>query len=86
VSGTFPDNPSFALPQTVAASIPDDATFVSPDYVQTQEGDMLSAATGKKVSDDAAEGTQSDPADPLAKTNGKKFIPVSVARVREAMK
>lgn len=79
---TFSENPGVKLPDKVAASIPDNAQFVAKDYVQTTDGKLLSAESGRQVMDPELVGTKDEPADPLAKSNGQKFIPQEVSTVR----
>lgn len=81
----MPDNPDVALPQSVSAAIPDDATVVSGDLAATDDGEIKDLATGRTVNDPALVGTTDTPPDPLAKTDGKSFIPVDVAEVRDAI-
>lgn len=83
--GTMPDNPDADLPETVSENIPDDAVFVSPDLVTLPSGTVKDAATGKTVTDPTLVGTEDVPADPLAKTDGQSFVPVSVDEVKESM-
>lgn len=82
-SGTYSTNPSVALPQKIASSIPNNATVVAPDYAQLQNGIIVNLKTGKKVTNPKIAGTASHPADPLAKTDGKTFIPTQISTVRQ---
>jgi|GEM_PF-2412142 len=82
-SGTYSTNPSVALPQKIASSIPNNATVVAPDYAQLQNGIIVNLKTGKKVTNPKITGTASHPADPLAKTDGKTFIPTQISTVRQ---
>ncbi|NMN00831.1 Glycosyl hydrolase family 25 [Bifidobacterium sp. DSM 109958] len=66
------------LPDTVAESIPDDATIVSPDLAVTPSGEVKDVESGETVTDPAIVGTEDTPPDPLAKTDGKSYIPVKV--------
>ena len=66
------------LPETVAESIPDDATIVSPELAVTPGGEVKHVETGETVTDPAIVGTEDTPPDPLAKTDGKSYIPVKV--------
>lgn len=79
---TFSENPGVELPDKIATSIPDDAQFVARDYVQTADGKLLSAESGNQVTDPEIVGTEDEPADPLAKSDGQKFIPQEVSTVR----
>ena len=80
--GTYSTNPTVPLPSKVAASIPDSATVISPKYAQLPNGTVVNLSTGAKVTDPSIVGTASHPADPLAKTDGKTFIPTQVGTVR----
>lgn len=84
-NGTMPDNPDTDLPETVSENIPDDAVFVSPDLVTLPSGTVKDAATGKTVTNPTLVGTKDTPADPLAKTDGQSFVPVTVDEVKESM-
>ncbi|KFI47937.1 glycoside hydrolase family 25 protein [Bifidobacterium biavatii] len=84
-TGAMPDNPIVDLPDTVNDSIPDDATVVSPDLAVTSDGKVKDLETGKTVTDPSIVGTESAPADPLAKTNGESFIPVEAGDVKSAI-
>lgn len=72
------------LPETVDASIPDDATIVSPELAVTGDGTVKDVKTGDTVTDPRLVGTEATPPDPLEKTGGKTYIPVSVQDAREA--
>ena len=84
-SGSFPDNPSMTLPDTIVDSIPDDATMISETLARLSDGTVRNVETGETVTDPGVVGTSTRPPDPLDRTDGQKFIPVSVSRVREAM-
>ncbi|RSX51385.1 1,4-beta-N-acetylmuramidase [Bifidobacterium goeldii] len=81
----MPDNPTKDLPDSVSSKISDDATVVSEDYALTEDGELKELSTGKTVTDPTLVGTATTQPDPLAKTNGESFIPVSVGEVRDAM-
>jgi GH25 family lysozyme M1 (1,4-beta-N-acetylmuramidase) len=83
---SIPNNSGVPLPKTIADSIPDSAMMVSPQYAQTSDGKIYDIATGKEVTDPTVVGTYNKPPDPLAKSSGSSFIPVSVGEVRKAMK
>lgn len=80
---SIPDNPTQELPDKVASAIPDDATLVSPDIAVTKTGALKDVETGRTVTDPQLVGTKDQAPDPLAKTDGESFIPVSVGDVRE---
>ena len=71
-SNSMPDNPNATLPETVSENISDDSTVVSENLAVT-------------VTDAQLVGTQSQQPDPLAKTNGESFIPVSASDVKDAV-
>ncbi|WEV74934.1 RICIN domain-containing protein [Bifidobacterium sp. ESL0798] len=81
----MPDNPSQKLPDKVSAAVPDDATVVSKDLAVTKDGQIKNLETGKPVTDPKLVGTQDTPPDPLAKTDGKKFIPVEASEVKRSV-
>lgn len=70
------------LPDAISQNISDDATVISSDYVADSQGNILYASTGEKVTDERIVGTQSEVPDPLARTRGQSFIPVSVEAAR----
>ena len=82
---SMPDNPNAKLPDTVSGEISDDATVVSEDLVVTPEGEVKNIETGETVTDATLVGTQDQQPDPLAKTNGESFIPVSAEDVKNAV-
>ena len=82
---SMPDNPNAKLPDTVSDEISDDATVVSEDLAVTSEGEVKNIETGETVTDATLVGTQDQQPDPLAKTNGESFIPVSAEDVKNAV-
>lgn len=82
---SMPDNPNAKLPGTVSDEISDDATVVSEDLAVTPEGEVKNIETGETVTDTTLVGTQEQQPDPLAKTNGESFIPVSAEDVKNAV-
>ena len=82
---SMPDNPNAKLPDTVSDEISDDATVVSEDLAVTSEGEVKNIETGEIVADPTLVGTQDQQPDPLAKTNGESFIPVSAEDVKNAV-
>ena len=82
---SMPDNPNTKLPGTVSDEISDDATVVSEDLAVTPEGEVKNIETGETVTDATLVGTQDQQPDPLAKTNGESFIPVSAEDVKNAV-
>lgn len=85
LSNSMPDNPNATLPETVSENISDDSTVVSENLAVTPEGDVQNIETGETVTDAQLVGTQSQQPDPLAKTNGESFIPVSASDVKDAV-
>ena len=81
----MPDNPNAKLPDTISDEISDDATVVSEDLAVTSEGEVKNIETGEIVADPTLLGTQDQQPDPLAKTNGESFIPVSAEDVKNAV-
>ena len=84
-ANSMPDNPNAKLPDTVSDEISDDATVVSADLAVTPEGEVKNIETGETVTDATLVGTQDQQPDPLAKTNGESFIPVSAEDVKNAI-
>ena len=82
---SMPDNPNAKLPGNVSGEISDDATVVSEDLAVTPEGEVKNIETGETVTDATLVCTQDQQPDPLAKTNGESFIPVSVEDVKNAV-
>lgn len=84
-TNSMPDNPNAKLPDTVSDEISDDATVVSEDLAVTPEGEVKNIETGEIVTDPTLVGTKDQQPDPLAKTNGESFIPVSAEDVKDAV-
>ena len=84
-SNSMPDNPNATLPETVSENISDASTVVSENLAVTPEGDVRNIETGETVTDAQLVGTQSQQPDPLAKTDGESFIPVSASDVKDAV-
>ena len=82
---SMPDNPNATLPDAVNDEISDDATVVSEDLAVTPEGEVKNIETGEIVTDPTLVGTKDQQPDPLAKTNGESFIPVSAEDVKNAV-
>ena len=82
---SMPDNPNAKLPDAVNDEISDDATVVSEDLAVTPEGEVKNIETGETVTDATLVGTQDQQPDPLVKTNGESFIPVSAEDVKNAV-
>ena len=82
---SMPDNPNAKLPDNVSDEISDDATVISEDLAVTSEGEVKNIETGEIVTDPTLVGTKDQQPDPLAKTNGESFIPVSAEDVKNAV-
>lgn len=82
---SMPDNPNAKLPDAVNDEISDDATVISEDLAVTPEGEVKNIETGEIVTDPTLVGTKDQQPDPLAKTNGESFIPVSAEDVKNAV-
>lgn len=82
---SMPDNPNAELPDNVSDEISDDATVISEDLAATPEGEVKNIETGEIVTDPTLVGTKDQQPDPLAKTNGESFIPVSAEDVKNAV-
>lgn len=82
---SMPDNPNVKLPDNVSDEISDDATVISEDLAATPEGEVKNIETGEIVTDPTLVGTKDQQPDPLAKTNGESFIPVSAEDVKNAV-
>ncbi len=85
-SGSHPQD----TPSRVASSIPGNAVVISRSMAATPDGTVYDIATGATVSDSQDPGqysryfgTDTAPADPLAKTGGKSFLPVPVEDIRD---
>lgn len=81
---SMPVNPAVPLPQKISSSIPDDATVVSPDLAVTRTGVVKNIVTGKRVTNNLLVGSSGKQPDPLAKTNGRRFIPVKASTLKAA--
>ena len=77
--------PRDMLPDAIDDSIPEEATMVSKSVAVTEQGEARNITTGRPVTDASVVGTPDRPADPLAKTGGKSFIPVPVSEVKEQL-
>ncbi len=84
-SSAMPNNPSQSLPKAINSSIPNSAKVIADNLALLSNGTVKNLTTGQKVTDPSLVGTSSTQPDPLAKTHGKNFIPVSVQTVRSAM-
>lgn len=82
---SMPYNPNAKLPDNVSDEISDDATVVSEDLAVTPEGEVKNIETGEIVTDPTLVGMKDQQPDPLAKTNGESFIPVSAEDVKNAV-
>lgn len=74
------------LPRSIAKTVPNNAVLVSPNLAAAPNGTVYNVMTGKKVTVPAYFGTAARPADPLAKTGGQSFKPISIAVLRQEEK
>lgn len=82
----YEENPTVPLPNQIAASIPDNADVVGPDYaISADNSTVWRLDAGEQVTDPALVGTPGHPAVPFALSNGHRFLRVPVSRVREEM-
>lgn len=70
-------------PDLISPALPDDAILVSKDIAVTSDGEARDVITGNKIIDPKIIGSQDHQADPLAKTKGKSFIPLSIKQVKD---
>ncbi|MCF2562471.1 glycosyl hydrolase [Bifidobacterium boum] len=82
---TMPENPNIALPQRVSSKVTNESTVISPQLAISSSGVVRNLRNGAVVTDPKIVGTTDKAPDPLARTGGRAFIPVSVAEVREAI-
>ena len=82
---SMPYNPNAKLPDNVSDEISDDSTVVSEYLAVTPEGEVKNIETGEIVTDPTLVGMKDQQPDPLAKTNGESFIPVSAEDVKNAV-
>lgn len=82
---TMPGNPAVGLPRHIAPTIADDDQLVADGYAADGDGNLIDIKTGQTVSDPALVGTATSQPDPLAKSRGRSFTPVSAGEVRRAM-
>ena len=86
VSGAgMPSNPGVVLPERISPAVDDADTVVADDLAVDADGVVRRLSTGEVVSDPAVVGTVDSPPDPLDRTDGGSFVPVSVGVVRDAM-
>lgn len=69
-------------PDQISEKIADEDMVVAPTLAATPEGEVKDLQTGATVTDPTLVGTEQTPPDPLAKTAGESFLPVTVADVR----
>ena len=82
-SAVTDDESSQELPTTINDDLSDDDLVVASDKVLKSDGTLVDAETGEEITDPAIVGTETEPPDPLAKTDGESFIPVTVGDARE---
>lgn len=72
-----------SLPTHISPSVPDDAQVVGKSYAQLTDGSLVKVSDGSKVTDPAIAGTDTYQPDPLARSDGHHFQPVSVAEAKK---
>ena len=80
------NNPDFKLPAKVASSFKNSDEVVSSKYALTSTGHLKSLKTGDIVTDPKIIGTKDKQPDPLAKSDGRRFTPITVGDLRKAIK
>lgn len=80
------NNPDFKLPSKVASSFKNSDEVVSSKYALTSTGHLKSLKTGDIVTDPKIIGTKDKQPDPLAKSDGRRFTPITVGDLRKAIK
>lgn len=73
------------LPHSINASIPNDATLIASNLTVDENGVIQDVNTGRVVVDASLVGGHGVQPDPLAKTQGRRFIPVPVKEVRKQL-
>lgn len=73
------------LPHSINSSIPNDATLIASNLTVDENGVIQDVNTGRVVVDTSLVGGHGVQPDPLAKTQGRRFIPVPVKEVREQL-
>lgn len=81
--GYYVENPGAELPSSISPSLPSDAEIVGTHYAQTPDGTLYNVESGQRTTDPAIVGTPDRPADPLAKSDGIRFIPVPIQTARQ---
>jgi len=74
------------LPKKVASSFTNKDEVVSSKYVIADNGELKSLKTGQTVTDSKLVGTKDKQPDPLAKSNGERFTPITVGDLRKEIK
>ena len=74
------------LPEKVASSLKNKDEVVSSKYALTSNGKLKSLKTGKIITDSKIVGTKDKQPDPLVKSNGERFTPISVGDLRKDIK
>ena len=80
------NNPDFKLPSKVASSFKNSDEVVSSKYALTSTGHLKSLKTGDIVTDPKIIGTKDKQPDPLAKSDGRRFTPITVGDLRKAIR
>ena len=74
------------LPKKVASSFTNKDEVVSSKYAIADNGELKSIKTGQTVTDSKLVGTKDKQPDPLAKSNGERFTPITVGDLRKEIK
>ena len=74
------------LPKKVASSFTNKDEVVSSKYAIADNGELKSLKTGQTVTDSKLVGTKDKQPDPLAKSNGERFTPITVGDLRKEIK
>ncbi len=82
---SIPLNSDEELPSRIAENISDDSQLISSELAVSRAGVVRNVETGEEVVNEQWFGTPDTQPDPLAKTNGKSFIPVPIKEVRESI-
>ena len=74
------------LPKKVASSFTNKDEVVSSKYAIADNGELKSLKTGQTITDSKLVGTKDKQPDPLAKSNGERFTPITVGDLRKEIK
>lgn len=77
------DDGQSGLPAQIDSSIPDNAQIVGKSYARLDDGSMVRVSDGSTVTNREITGTDTYQPDPLARSDGHHFEPVSAGEIRE---